>query len=67
MEVLIVLHWSPTDLDTVKFNVKENYSGLKIAWLNAIKNLNRKKEKAELAVYHKPSLYKYLKNNIYNG
>ena len=59
------MNFGPTDLDIIKYNVKNNYNNLKITWLNAIKNLNRKKEKAELAVYNKPTLYKYLKNNIY--
>ena len=59
------MNFGPTDLDTIKYSIKDNYNNFKITWLNAIKNLNRKKEKAELAVYHKPTLYKYLKNNIY--
>jgi hypothetical protein len=62
------MDWSPTDLDTVKYNVndKDTFLTLKSAWLNSIRNLNRKKEKAELAVYYKPTLYKYLKENIYH-
>ena len=38
---------------------------MKLAWLNSIKNLNTKKEKAKLTVFNKPSLYKYLKENIH--
>ena len=60
------MNYSPTELDGILYDVKDTWLTLKYAWLNAIKSLNRKKEKAELAVHAEPSLYKYLKENIYN-
>jgi tryptophan halogenase len=59
------MNWSPTDLDTLKYNLKNDFYNMKLAWLNSIKKLNRKKEKGELNTFNKPSLYKYLKENIH--
>tara|TARA_R110000824_G_scaffold218908_3_gene405682 strand:+ start:143 stop:1627 length:1485 start_codon:yes stop_codon:yes gene_type:complete len=59
------MNWSPTDLDTLQYNLKNDFYSMKLAWLNSIKNLNTKKEKAKLTVFNKPSLYKYLKENIH--
>ena len=59
------MNWSPTDLNTIKYNEPKNLVNLKYAWLNAIKKLESKKEKSELKVFTKPTLYNYLKENIY--
>jgi len=59
------MNWSPTDLNTIKYNEPTNLVNLKYAWLNAIKKLESKKEKSELKVFTKPTLYNYLKENIY--
>ena len=39
------MNYSPTELDGILYDVKDTWLTLKYAWLNAIKSLNRKKEK----------------------
>ena len=60
------MDFPPTDYDWISYINGDNMSTIKLLWLNAIKRLDKKKEKAEEEVFTKPTLYKYLKENIYN-
>jgi tryptophan halogenase len=60
------MHWSPTDLTSVLYtnNIKLENHKKEIAPFT--ERLNKRKEHWDLTVKNKPSLYKFLKTNIYN-
>ena len=60
------MHWSPTDLTTILHsnNITEEEHRRDVEPF--IQRLNKRKEKWDLIVKNKPSLYKFLKTNIYN-
>lgn len=60
------MNWSPTDPDTIKLSTKNKFTEIRLSWLSSIRNLDNKKDKADVMVFNKPSLFKYLKENIYN-
>jgi tryptophan halogenase len=60
------MHWSPTDLTTIlhinNITAEKHHRDVE----PFIQRLNKRKEKWDLIVKNKPSLYKFLKTNIYN-
>jgi hypothetical protein len=60
------MHWAPTDLTSILYtnNIKLEEHKKEIAPF--IERLNKRKEQWDLIVKNKPSLYKFLKTNIYN-
>lgn len=60
------MHWSPTDLTSIlhinNVKIEDHYKSVE----PFIKRLNERKKQWESIVKNKSSLYKFLKNNIYN-
>jgi tryptophan halogenase len=59
------MNWSPTELNTIKWFEGKNYSNTESKWLPYITNMKKRKEKAEKEVKEEPTLYNYLKENVY--
>jgi len=61
------MHWPPTDLTTAMFlNNKQNLEEYKKEWETYIQQLNLRKMAWNVLVKNEPSLFEFLKNNIYN-
>ena len=60
------MDWSPTDLISIKYSTLKSINSLKQEWKPIIDNLNKRKKQWEFIVKDKPSLFEFLKNNIYN-
>jgi len=61
------MNWSPTDLTTVMYmNNIQNIDEFKKSWIPYIKQMDKRKEIWNEIVKNKPSLFKFLKDNIYD-
>jgi tryptophan halogenase len=61
------MNWSPTDLTTALYiNNIQDIDEFKKSWMPYIKQINERKKNWNEIVKNKPSLFKFLKNNIYN-
>ena len=61
------MNWSPTDLTTVMFiNNIQNIEEYKESWIPYIKQIDKRKEIWNEAIKNKPSLFEFLRDNIYN-
>jgi tryptophan halogenase len=60
------MHWSPTDLITIIYKNMVNEATLKNEWEECINSLNKRKNEWKESIKNKPSLFKFLKQNIYN-
>ena len=59
------MNWSPTDYETVCLYQQKTKEELSKGWEQPINRLNIKKNDWNNIVQHLPSLYKFLKDNIY--
>jgi len=60
------MHWSPTDLITIMHKNMVNEEILINEWEECINSLNKRKNEWKESIKNKPSLFKFLKQNIYN-
>jgi tryptophan halogenase len=61
------MNWSPTDLTTAMYiNNIQNIEEFKESWMPYIKQLNKRKKIWNEIVKNKQSLFKFLKDNIYD-
>jgi len=60
------MHWSPTDMSTIMYKNMVNESTLKKQWKECINLLDKRKNEWNKNIKNKPSLFKFLKQNIYN-
>jgi len=60
------MHWSPTDLVTIMHRNMVNKETLINEWKPFINALDLRKNEWNKNIKNKPSLFKFLKNNIYN-
>jgi hypothetical protein len=61
------MHWPPTDLTTAMFlNNNQNYDEYKKEWEPYIQQLNTRKKVWNDLIKNEPSLFQFLKDNIYN-
>jgi hypothetical protein len=59
------MNWSPTDYETICLYQQKTKEELSKEWEQPIKRLNMRKDDWNNMVQHLPSLYKFLKDNIY--
>jgi tryptophan halogenase len=61
------MNWSPTDLTTVTYlNDIQNIDEYKKEWIPYIKQIEKRKEIWNEIVKNKPSVFEFLRDNIYN-
>ena len=59
------MNWSPTDLETIMYTNQLNRSELELQYKEIIDRIDMRKTDWDNIVQHLPSLYKFLKDNIY--
>ncbi len=59
------MNWPPTDLETIMYTNQLNRDKLKEQYKDIINRLDMRKKDWNFAVKHLPSLYEFLKDNIY--
>jgi len=59
------MNWSPTDYETICLYQQKTKEELSKEWEQPINRLNMRKDDWNNTVQHLPSLYKFLKDNIY--
>ncbi len=59
------MNWPPTDLETIMYTNQLNKGKLEKEYKDVIDRLDMRKKDWNFAVKHLPSLYKFLKDNIY--
>jgi len=60
------MNWPPTDYETISLYQQKTKEELAREWQHPIKKLDMRKKDWNNMIQHLPSLYKFLKNNIYN-